>query len=440
LTSTGGAQPCGGDGCAAPLTVAGMTHDIEAICALGNRFVSTPGEAAARELMLAEFAAAGLQEVRTEDVDLLAYVPKSARCEAEGLDEDIAVSGLQMTASATVEGEGLYLGAPRSWAEVEQAAAHLPPLRERVVVLDSSPSPFIIELIAAGVRAVVQICQAPDGIVQHFCAGPYPYEGPHCSGPLPIPGVAVEAAAGRRLVSLLSGGPRSVRVTHQASYVPWQSANVVGTKPGNEEEEILVGAHYDTQMAGPGANDNATGLAALLGMARSWSSVRHHRRITFVSFCGHELGLWGSSAYCRRHQAAMAGVRGMVNIDALAWLYPGRRTLLADPSATEYAIARAAERDWVVDNVIDVSAHPEGDVNPFIDAGVPGCWFWRMPPQHPYYHSSRDEIELLDMALVTDTANLTAHLVHALAEDRELALGRSRPTVSWRGSQSPSPA
>lgn len=83
--------------------------------------------------------------------------------------------------------------------------------------------------------------------------------------------------------------------------------NVVGEIRGalRPEEVILIGAHLDSWDLGPGATDDGTGVAAVLGAARAirTSGVRPHRTLRFVLFSGEEQGLLGSRSYVQRHRA-----------------------------------------------------------------------------------------------------------------------------------------
>ena len=90
------------------------------------------------------------------------------------------------------------------------------------------------------------------------------------------------------------------------------SQNVVGYLPGSTDEYVIVGAHYDhlglgeqfslaPEKAGtvhPGADDNASGVAGVLALARYFGShPRPVRGIVFMAFAGEELGLLGSVYY-----------------------------------------------------------------------------------------------------------------------------------------------
>jgi hypothetical protein len=95
------------------------------------------------------------------------------------------------------------------------------------------------------------------------------------------------------------------------------SSNIVGAlaaKPG--AREIIVSAHYDS-WRGPGANDNATGVAVLLELARYYHSMGLPRpaSMRFVAFGGEESGFLGSRAYLQKHQSELQHCELLFNID-----------------------------------------------------------------------------------------------------------------------------
>ncbi len=72
--------------------------------------------------------------------------------------------------------------------------------------------------------------------------------------------------------------------------------NVVATKEGERDEIIVVGAHYDTVVGSPGADDNASGVAVLLELARLLQSIKLSRTIVFVAFANEEPPFFRTSA------------------------------------------------------------------------------------------------------------------------------------------------
>ncbi|HEX4804310.1 MAG TPA: M20/M25/M40 family metallo-hydrolase [Conexibacter sp.] len=414
-------------------SAAALRAQVQALCALGNRFVGSPGERAARDHIERAFRDAGAPDVRVEEFEVLGYRPGAAACAVEGVEDgELPAAGLQFTAAAEVRAEAVYLGNPRTLDDIRALQADGVSLVGKAAVVDSYWPYGLAEHVAeAGAAALVVVSPNAEGLMTHFTAQLYP--PPAAGRPLAIPGVTIERRAASRLLALMADRPCTLRIDHRATYAPVTTANVVAEVPGTElpEERVVIGGHYDTQLEGVGACDNATGVAATIELARACAAAPRRRTVTFVAFGDEEHGFHGGVDYCRRHAATLDRTAGMVCLDALAWIYPGRRSLHADPSFQAYAAARAAEVGWEPQEVVDASLLLGSDHNAFIDAGVPAAWFWRYPPQHLGYHSTGDTLELVDFELVAQTAAAAGHTAFALADEPGFPLGRSRPTTRW---------
>lgn len=390
-----------------PLDRASLRRDVEALAALGPRFAGTEGEARARALLAAELRAAGL-EVATEEFAHLAYEPRDAACSILGEEASYLCAGLQATASGLVLAEAVYVG---DGTEVTEA------VEGRIAVFRNGvPTMVAPALAAAGAAGLIALSPAPDGLITHLVASFQPLAGPSPEERvLPIPGVIVEAAAGDRLLARLSRGPVQVRLEHRASYEERTSANLVAEIPGTDPDapQVVVGAHYDSQRESPGAADNATGLAALLAMARAWAGSRPRRTIALVAFGVEETGSWGAADYAARHAAE--GIEAMVNLDALGPPLDATRTIVAHPRIAALAADSARSTGWEVEQELDARDFPFADHAPFVAADIPAVWIWRYPPPHPYYHSSGDTPRWVDFTLLAEDAAASAATAWRLA-------------------------
>jgi hypothetical protein len=308
-----------------PLDPAALRRDVERFAALGPRFAGTPGEERGRALVRGVLAAVLPGTVREEPFDHLAYRPEGASCQVLGSNLNLPCAGLQSTAAGVVEAEAIYVGASDE-ATIEalergggeavrrgtgvggdssltgEAGDRGGILAGRIAVVRSGvPMTVVPGLVELGAAGIVVIGGAPDGLINHFTAAfyPPPLAPPWEGRVLPMPGVTVEAEAGERLLALLSAGPTRLRLEHRAAYETATSANVVAEIPGTEPDaaRVVVGAHYDTQLESPGAADNATGLAALLGIARAWKDLRPLQTIELVAFGVEEAAAWGASTF-----------------------------------------------------------------------------------------------------------------------------------------------
>ena len=108
--------------------------------------------------------------------------------------------------------------------------------------------------------------------------------------------------------------------------------NVAAYLPGETDEYVIIGAHYDHLGLGgqnslapdqfgtphPGADDNASGTAGMLELARYFSShPKHKRGFLFLAFSGEELGLLGSAYYVNHPELPLEKAAAMINLDMI---------------------------------------------------------------------------------------------------------------------------
>lgn len=98
--------------------------------------------------------------------------------------------------------------------------------------------------------------------------------------------------------------------------------NVVAVKPGESRPNdiYILGAHYDS-VQNPGADDNASGIAAVMEAARVLSQYEFEATLVFIAFDAEELGLYGSMHYAGG--ATGQNIRGMISLDMVAYNPPG---------------------------------------------------------------------------------------------------------------------
>ncbi len=101
--------------------------------------------------------------------------------------------------------------------------------------------------------------------------------------------------------------------------------NVVAWIEGNNDKVLIIGAHLDTVPGSPGADDNASGSAAVLGLARRFSQLPNpDTTLVFVWFCKEETGLVGSRFYAK-NPLIEGDLIFMLNFDMIGRMKPGTR-------------------------------------------------------------------------------------------------------------------
>jgi hypothetical protein len=105
-----------------------------------------------------------------------------------------------------------------------------------------------------------------------------------------------------------------------------KTANVIATLRGTVDPDLVyvLSSHYDSVDAGPGADDDSSGTAALLEAARVLADHPLPATVVFASFTGEEGGLLGSREFVRRAIAAKTHVVGALNNDMVGWTNDGR--------------------------------------------------------------------------------------------------------------------
>jgi hypothetical protein len=241
-------------------------------------------------------------------------------------------------------------------------------------------------------------------------------------------------AARFRCLGLLPGGPSD---SYEQPFTAdgRATANLVGYLPGDDptvgRDIIVVGAHHDHLGHGHlGANDNASGTAALLAIAQA--IVQHgtpHRTIAFVAFGGEELGLLGSAYFAAHPPAALPLDRVVydINLDMVG-SYASAGAVYAmgtfrGLAATPIVEALAAERRGLH---VGVGGRGAGsDHVAFCGAGVPYVFFWT--PDKRCYHERCDTIDRLDARHLAEIAALAGELVERLSgAPGDLAAARAR--------------
>ena len=120
--------------------------------------------------------------------------------------------------------------------------------------------------------------------------------------------------------------PRSFFGLSEVPEQPLACANLIAEIPGSEKpaEIVVVGAHYDSVEGSPGANDNATGVAAVLALARSFAGKKPGRTLRFLAFVNEEPPYFqtpsmGSLVYARRCQERQENVVAMLSLETIGY-------------------------------------------------------------------------------------------------------------------------
>jgi hypothetical protein len=225
-------------------------------------------------------------------------------------------------------------------------------------------------------------------------------------------------AAQFKAIGLQPGGDggsyfQSFTATRSPSGAPVPLRNVIGVLPGAKPEwagqSALLTAHYDHLGTGwpdvhkgdegklhPGADDNASGVAVLLELAKAIASgEKPQRTLVFVAFAGEEAGLLGSRHYVEHPPFPLDKTIGVINLDTVGRLFDRKLSVLATGSASEWQhIFRGAGFVTGVEGRMIPDGLESSDQKSFIDRGVPAVQVFTDP--HPDYHRPGDTADKID--------------------------------------------
>ena len=133
-----------------------------------------------------------------------------------------------------------------------------------------------------------------------------------------IPVLVISSGVGSELTQLAQAGTVRVHLDLSVATTTARAANVIADLPGRQSGVILLGAHLDSVANGPGINDNGSGSATVLEIARQARRlhVRPKHGLRFAFWGAEELGLIGSRSYVQSLSPRQRrGIRGVINLD-----------------------------------------------------------------------------------------------------------------------------
>lgn len=203
--------------------------------------------------------------------------------------------------------------------------------------------------------------------------------------------------------------------------------NVIGLLPGESDEFIVLGAHYDhLGTGGPaslspdlrgeihnGADDNASGVSALLELARILAKEKLERGILFVSFGGEELGLLGSQHFVDNPTVPMERGLAMLNMDMIG-RSDGRLLIGGVGTAPAFeAILNGLQPFSDLQFEYAYTPHASSDHLSFARRGVPVLFFFT--GLHMDYHRPSDEISEIEFERLTEVARVVGDALRVLS-------------------------
>ena len=384
-----------------------LTRNLHEIIDLGPRASGSLDELAAAEYIKKRLDKFGLNEVTIEPFKSASHLALDA--ELNDLDDNQKFESLPCLFSpgGTVSGELIFIGhCHNTYIENEQD------LSGKIGLINPSGSiperiKFVLELERRGLEGLIVASPAFDLINTKVIRYPEIKR---------MPNISVSWRTACQLKKR-EGHKFTLNVTQQQKPRN-ESVNVVGKITGKSEAWLVSSAHLDTTAYSVGANDNASGSAALLELARQVATETEPDATIYFLFSGSEeygstdgCGA-GAKAFYKKHQAHIKNCIAHIEIDDIGHLlcpqdvYIGGNKKFIDlfKQLTKDKTVRVTEK-----------YNPGCDHGSAIQHGVPFVWFTNAMLAWPVYHTPQDCLEFVDINMIVNTFKIIKDSVNLLS-------------------------
>ncbi|HLR03223.1 MAG TPA: M28 family peptidase [Virgibacillus sp.] len=244
-----------------------------------------------------------------------------------------------------------------------------------------------------------------------------------------IPVVGIRKSDGESLLEEMSENELETHLSIE-TLTDQKSRNVIATKKPKDVEDpeiVYVGSHLDSVPFAPGANDNASGTASLIELARTFKDYDGDKELRFAAFGGEELGFVGSRYHVDnlpQDEIDRTIVQFQMDMVGTSWVPASQlfiNTVDGESNLVSESINEAADRSGVNNDILPLHQLSRSDHVPFHEKGVDSALFIWMEPGtppggadiEPYYHSPEDKIEHIS----PERIQLTGDLVQSAISD-----------------------
>lgn len=233
---------------------------------------------------------------------------------------------------------------------------------------------------------------------------------------------------------LLNAGLNAQRHQYKRSYeifvlnlflAPMSGTNVYAEVPATTDanEYVIVGAHYDTEPGSPGANDNATGVAAVMALAQQINQLQvREKHFMFVFFDQEEDDATGSKAFAEMIQEKGLKVHSVHTIDMLGWDADGDEAIEIElPTEELKALYEAAASQLQIP--IRTTSVSSSDHSSFRNLGYPAIGIteeYANGDSTPHYHLPTDTVDTVNFDYLANGTQLIWTVLKALAKNHNL--------------------
>ncbi len=397
----------------------------------GSRFGGTEGERRAAEYLKTKMEAYGLRNVHMEPVEYVGWIRGEAKLEViNPIEKVIPCISLPHSPAANLEGIIVDMGdgAPEDF---ERRAEEI---RGKIVMTTSVVSPKGSKRwIHRGEKYGRSLLAGAIGFifVNHYAGYGPATGGIGHGGEALVPGVSVSYETGALIRRLAKrDGQVRIRLTSTDQCRPMTSWNVVGELPGSEEPEeiVMLGSHYDGHDISQGAEDPASGVAAVLEAARLLARYAPPLPCTvrFVMWGVEEIGLLGSRAYVEVHANELDRIRFYLNMDS-AGAKSNERDIVLNEWPPLQPLMEQWGREMAHEFAVGQRTSAHSDHFPFFMNGVPTGGMQSAEQSlagRGYGHTQYDTVDKVEVKYLREASTLAARLALRIASEANWPIAR----------------
>jgi hypothetical protein len=200
------------------------------------------------------------------------------------------------------------------------------------------------------------------------------------------------------------------------SFPKYKDKNVIALHPGKDKKSdavLLVSAHYDTIGGSPGANDDGSGIAAMLTIANLTSNMEFNHTIRFIAVSGEEVGVYGSfhdakKAYCKKEN-----IIAMLNIDMIGYANSFNENLMQIfcPQRAQWIVdltkENAEKYNSNLNLIIQHTLHYPADHENYNDLGYDAVQYIQAKPEDAtWFHTPDDNLDRITYNYLVNVTKL----------------------------------
>ena len=218
-----------------------------------------------------------------------------------------------------------------------------------------------------------------------------------------------------------------------------EGRNVIGYLDNGASTTVIIGAHYDHLGMGQvgsrytgeadihnGADDNASGVAAMLYLAQHLSQAKNvsNNNYLFIAFSGEELGLFGSKYYADNPTIDLSTANYMLNLDMVGKLNK-EKVLAINGSGTSPTWNELLTNMQVggIQTKLSASGIGASDHTSFYLKNIPSLHFFT--GAHKYYHTPSDDVEIINFKGILQVSTFIISLIEKVNDKGKLAFSKT---------------